>query len=206
MKEEHKERYMVPCNEWWKCPDLIAAKNLRMVPSFNPLSMGGVIGLVELTHELRNRLGPGPHKMAELGSWSGESAAIFAGSRLFNKLHCIDIWRQPEYEGLCEYRLRSFIHEGIVEMHHASMFQKVSDFEDGSLDFVYLDADHTLEETMQAIPLWLPKVRPGGCFGGHDYNEKCWPGVVEGVTRSFAGKTPALFMDTSWLFSIPLEA
>lgn len=40
---------------------------------------------------------------------------------------------------------------------------------DGSLDFCYLDADHSARAIREDIQLWFVKVRRGGVLGGHDY-------------------------------------
>lgn len=42
-------------------------------------------------------------------------------------------------------------------------------FPAGSLDFVYIDANHSYEMVKQDIEMWWPKVRMGGIFAGHDY-------------------------------------
>jgi len=42
-------------------------------------------------------------------------------------------------------------------------------FEDESLDFVYIDAEHDYENIKQDIEAWAPKVRKGGMVSGHDY-------------------------------------
>ena len=39
-----------------------------------------------------------------------------------------------------------------------------------SLDFVYVDAKHTYEDTEQILRAFAPKIRPGGVLGGHDYD------------------------------------
>lgn len=43
-------------------------------------------------------------------------------------------------------------------------------FADGSVDFVFIDADHTYEAVKLDLAAWLPKVKPGGIIAGHDYN------------------------------------
>ena len=43
------------------------------------------------------------------------------------------------------------------------------DFEDESLDFVYIDANHAYKFVMEDIIGWEKKVRPGGILAGHDY-------------------------------------
>lgn len=55
---------------------------------------------------------------------------------------------------------------------------------DGSLDFVFIDADHAEPAVKDDIARWTPKVRSGGWLGGHDYNKK-FPGVVRAVDKAF---------------------
>jgi hypothetical protein len=43
------------------------------------------------------------------------------------------------------------------------------DFEDGSLDFVYIDGHHGFGYVAQDIWFWTTKIRPGGILAGHDY-------------------------------------
>ena len=38
-----------------------------------------------------------------------------------------------------------------------------------SLDFVYIDGDHSYDYVMTDIILWARRVRPGGIISGHDY-------------------------------------
>ena len=45
----------------------------------------------------------------------------------------------------------------------------VKDFDDESLDFVYIDGDHCFEAVVADISMWLPKVRKGGIISGDDY-------------------------------------
>jgi cephalosporin hydroxylase len=47
-------------------------------------------------------------------------------------------------------------------------------FEDESLDFVYIDANHAYDFVVQDIELWYPKVKPNGYLLGHDYIAMDW--------------------------------
>ena len=47
-------------------------------------------------------------------------------------------------------------------------------FEDASLDFVYIDANHAYEYVAQDIRLWYTKVKPGGYLCGQDYLDIDW--------------------------------
>jgi hypothetical protein len=42
-------------------------------------------------------------------------------------------------------------------------------FNDESLDFVYIDANHTYEAVKEDLKCWYDKVRVGGVVMGHDY-------------------------------------
>jgi len=51
----------------------------------------------------------------------------------------------------------------------------------GSLDFVYIDGNHTLPYVIADIAAWAPKVRKGGIVAGHDYGRRSVGHVAEGV-------------------------
>jgi len=55
-----------------------------------------------------------------------------------------------------------------------------------TVDFVYIDGEHTYDAVTQDIADWWPKVRPGGIMAGHDYNETN-PGTKRAVNE-FAEK------------------
>ena len=48
----------------------------------------------------------------------------------------------------------------------------VKDFDDGSLDFVFIDGNHGYDWVKSDIQAWWPKVRAGGLFAGHDYGTR----------------------------------
>ncbi len=53
------------------------------------------------------------------------------------------------------------------------------DIPDGSLDFVFIDADHTYEGCRADILAWAPKLKETGWLLGHDYHR--YPGVQKAV-------------------------
>lgn len=53
--------------------------------------------------------------------------------------------------------------------------------DDGQLDFVYIDANHTLPHVIADLCAWVPKVRSGGVIMGHDYGRKSVGHVAEAV-------------------------
>lgn len=57
-------------------------------------------------------------------------------------------------------------------------------FDDGALDFCYIDALHDYEPVKQDIAAWYPKVKQGGILAGHDYLDGMHRGVEYGVKRA----------------------
>jgi len=47
-------------------------------------------------------------------------------------------------------------------------------FEDESLDFIFIDANHAYDYVVEDINLWFPKLKKGGMFSGHDYILMDW--------------------------------
>lgn len=67
--------------------------------------------------------------------------------------------------------------------------------EDGSLDFVFIDAQHDFNSVMQDIEIWRPKLKPGGLLSGHDYQPK-FQGLMRAVNISV--KDPILGANDTW--------
>ncbi len=65
-------------------------------------------------------------------------------------------------------------------------FDRAKDFEDGSIDFIFIDANHTYEFVSKDIAAFLPKMKKGGVMAGHDFNE-AHPGVMKAVLEAFIG-------------------
>jgi len=63
-----------------------------------------------------------------------------------------------------------------VQYGNRSMFHRTTTSEaakkvkDESLDFVFIDADHTYQSVLGDIQNWAPKVKPSGYICGHDIN------------------------------------
>lgn len=69
-----------------------------------------------------------------------------------------------------------------LEMYTATAAEE---FEDRSVDLVFIDADRSYEGVLRDIEAWLPKVRQGGVISGHDYgNYSGVTGAVDKVFRS----------------------
>lgn len=80
----------------------------------------------------------------------------------------------------------------VLEMSSVSAAEKVGD---RSMDFVFLDADHSYDGLMADIAAWAPKVKPGGWLCGHDYRNAMeqfdFSGVDRAVDETFGDRVEA---------------
>jgi len=89
----------------------------------------------------------------------------------------VDLGRHAERKA----RIQSI---GAGTVHWMSTADAASLVPNGWADFVFIDAGHSYGAVRSDIRLYLPKVRRGGWFGGHDYNAK-YPGVMRAVKEAF---------------------
>jgi predicted O-methyltransferase YrrM len=97
----------------------------------------------------------------------------------------------PRIERLWAIDLRAPAPAAFAGLERVSFLQGWSDacakeFDDRSLDLVFVDADHSEEWVLRDLSAWLPKVRRGGIIAGHDYGSRHHPGVKLAVDRTFA--------------------
>ena len=59
-------------------------------------------------------------------------------------------------------------------------------FADNSLDFVFIDAQHTYDSLKADIEAWEPKIKKGGYMLGHDIH---FPGVLKAVKEIYPDYT-----------------
>jgi len=97
------------------------------------------------------------------------------------KLYLIDPWvaydeyvEQHDYNGQirlneclekAKERLKGFNCEFIQK----TSMEAVKDFKDESLDFIFIDGNHSIEYVVEDIAKWSKKVKKGGIVAGHDY-------------------------------------
>jgi len=68
---------------------------------------------------------------------------------------------------------------------------------DGSLDWVYIDADHRLKGIRADLKAWGPKVKSGGWIMGHDYNRAA---IRQGVKEYTTQRVYLAQASTSFIF------
>lgn len=141
-------------------------------------------------------------KWVELGSWTGKSAA-YCIVELINKplnkfdFYCVDTWEgaeeHQEYDIIKKQQLESIFNNNmsLVNGYYKSIksysHKAAKKFQDNSIDFCYVDADHSYEGVTKDLHAWWPKVKSGCYFGGDDYT-KGWPEVQQAVNDFFKNK------------------
>lgn len=154
--------------------------------------------------ELLARLPEGYVQGVEVGVWDGRmSRKLLENPDLV--LYMVDRWEAPAendsyYNSGSTYARQDqavfddVYHKAVdvarmfpdrAHIIHNDSLYAASLFEDGSLDFVFIDADHSYEGCSADINAWLPKVKSGGLIGGHDYDHPDQGEVKRSVDEVF---------------------
>lgn len=125
-------------------------------------------------------------RAAEIGVYVGTFAAqnlkVWQG-----EYYAIDAWqwrpndpredknyaRKAENDANFERARRAMAFAGErVKQIRALSVEATTRFDDGSFDWLYIDALHTEAALLQDLRAWWPKLRPGGLFTGDDYGDE----------------------------------
>lgn len=136
---------------------------------------------------------------AEIGVAAGVYSEVLCKLNPGVKLYLIDTWKTyPGYRAYIKQdALDSFFAEAKKRLTNYDVtFIKsfsadaIKQFKDNSLDFVFIDGNHSYNYVLQDIELWIKKIRPGGIISGHDYLRKPVPTThdVIGAVRDYTQK------------------
>ena len=126
---------------------------------------------------------------AELNFTSGVEIGVERG--LYSRVLCrenpqaiiygVDSWKayRSYRDHVSQDKLDGFFETTLQRMSPYSNFRPirkfsmdaVKDFKDNSLDFVYIDGNHTLPFVINDMIEWSKKIRIGGIVSGHDYRK-----------------------------------
>ena len=100
----------------------------------------------------------------------------------------VDRWNNQKEQSVCDdiYLgvVRRFMNRQNVRIIRATSTQAAKLMPKGSLDFVYIDAQHSYHPCLKDITIWWPKVRQGGIIAGHDYINVEVNGKTYGVIKA----------------------
>lgn len=135
----------------------------------------------------------------EVGAWKGKSTAFMgveiANSRKPISFYTVDHWLGSDepahhadpfvqagklYE---EFRknVRPLLNVYVHPLRMASV-EAAKRFDDGSVDFLFLDGGHDYDSVRDDLTAWLPKLKANAVLAGDDYN---WTGVKKAIFERF---------------------
>lgn len=154
----------------------------------------------------------------EVGSWLGRSTLVLSSRMPTDSvLYAVDTWAgvpdDPEqhdrlYAGAGDVygaflrNLGGPIDAGRVAPLRMTSLEGAAELlrrhGEGSVDLVFVDADHRYEAVHADILAYLPLVRPGGLLCGHDLG---WPGVRRAIDELLPGYRTA--PTSIWYYRVP---
>jgi predicted O-methyltransferase YrrM len=141
--------------------------------------------------------------LVEIGVWKGSSISYLASKNQHSKLYAVDLFEDTYRYKKGELKkaastISTTYNENLKKTKTRDLITDIKSlsweaaelFTNSSVDFVFIDADHSYESVKKDINAWFSKVKPGGIFSGHDYaayNGNDHPGVKRAVDE-FAAK------------------
>lgn len=128
----------------------------------------------------------------ELGVYRGKFTSSLARQTKM-KLYGVDAW--TVYGDYVDYSKTDLENEAYLDtVRRTKDLQNVTlikgwstdiakTFEDNSLDYIFIDANHAYEFVVEDLKAWEPKIKEGGIIMGHDYfvHKKLNFGVIDAV-------------------------
>lgn len=170
----------------------------------------------------RGLLGTAVELGVHRGTFAGHFLAGWGGQRYFAVDHYLPHFVvEGNFAAADNYRARDIdeqiAHANLLRFGDRVQWRKLDtvhalqEHAEASLDFAYLDADHTYWAVAQEIAAAWPRIKPGGILAGHDFFHGT-PDVMRAV-KEFAAReqlTCWLTMDEfcpwSWYFEKPAKA
>jgi len=150
--------------------------------------------------------------VAEIGVWKGEFAAeILEACPSIETYYLIDPWAhledwdkpfnvaRDEFERVYQQAMQATdFAADRRKLLRGRALDVISEIPDHSLDFAYIDGDHTLAGVTTDLVNILPKMKPGALIGGDDF----WPGLWGHGARF----EPTLVFPFAVHFALPVRA
>jgi predicted O-methyltransferase YrrM len=130
---------------------------------------------------------PSGSRFVEVGSYHGCSFSYLVIEVINSgkKIECwaVDACPWPDVQPMFEQNMKPL--DGHFKTKFGGdSFDRIKEFEDNSIDFAFIDANHEYDFVSKDIRAMLPKMKKGGIIAGHDYNMS-HPGVLQAVSEAF---------------------
>ena len=144
------------------------------------------VKLAQLFGELGFKVG------AEIGVAEGIYSLVLCQNIPNLELYCVDLW-DTYYRDTVKLKDRTMQDEALALAHEKldpfnavfirePSMDAVRNFKPKSLDFVYIDGDHSFDFVIEDLIEWSKIVKPGGIVSGHDAYRFRGAGVVDAVS------------------------
>ncbi len=165
------------------------------------LEMRHTIGCTVLPdrNAMLDHMPKGAH-VAEIGVADGAFSAEILRRCAPKRLYLCDAWASERYrDGLGKVRenFADQIAAGQVEIRQGLSTEILPGFEPGSLDWVYIDTNHSYETTLAELTLCDGLVGPEGLIAGHDF---CTGNVIDAVPYGVVEAVTAFCRSHRWQF------
>jgi predicted O-methyltransferase YrrM len=118
-------------------------------------------------------------RIVEVGSWAGLGSTrvlIEHAKRYDGLIFCVDAFPEIHLADGCSIDLLEMFKRNVELFEVGDRLTAIrsdsagaaKNFDDGSVDAVYIDGDHSRQGVLRDLAAWIPKVRPGGIVIGHD--------------------------------------
>ena len=143
----------------------------------------------------------------EIGVAEGKSSAYLAveiiNSNKRIKLDCIDAWlmktdSSKDYTQTFRNNLNPIWDKLDISVIQNYSSEASKMYSDETLDFVFIDGDHSYKGVTEDIINWLPKLKKTGIIAGHDYNPVQYSHNVIKAVDDFFGKDNIKILKNSW--------
>lgn len=149
---------------------------------------------IELYERMIQTASEGAH-FVEIGCWKGKSTSMM-GVGIINsgkkiRFDAIDTFGgAEEHQSYQSIKNNTLYNEFLANIEPIKEFVNsivgdsssvAANYPDKSIDFLFIDGDHSFEGVMKDIQAWLPKMKEGGIIAGDDFGNTNFPGVMNAV-------------------------
>ena len=148
--------------------------------------------------------------IVELGCWLGRSTCAIIQGAATRDICVVDTWRGPDGPEI-PYTERNAVRKifisnmknfaGFVPAIYDMDTRDAADrFAPASVDFLFIDADHSEESVYADMITWLPKMKPEGVVAGHDWDRNSVRRAFSKIYSAVA--QPSLTKGSIWYINV----
>lgn len=137
----------------------------------------------------------------EVGVWKGMSACYMAveikNSNKQIKFDCVDTWDYEPIKNIIDLPENMFDSlydifikniepvKDLITIKRGLSYEVANQYENNSLDFIFIDAGHDYNSVTKDLTAWYPKLKENGVIAGHDYHNNGSNAVKSAVDNFF---------------------